>query len=104
MTVSAAESCTGGMIAARLTNNSGSSLCFKQAVISYSNESKISMLNVKEETLKQFGAVSENTADEMLTGILNLSGWITPYPSRALRAKRGKRRKTCRPCFYRRFI
>lgn len=74
MTVSAAESCTGGMIAARLTNNSGSSLCFKQAVISYSNESKISMLNVKEETLKQFGAVSENTADEMLTGILNLSG------------------------------
>lgn len=72
-TISAAESCTGGMISSRLTNNPGSSLCFKQSVVTYSNESKISLLKVKEETLKQFGAVSENTADEMLNGILNLS-------------------------------
>ncbi|MFA7073798.1 MAG: competence/damage-inducible protein A [Endomicrobiaceae bacterium] len=71
--ISVAESCTGGMIAGRLTNNPGSSLCFKQSVVTYSNESKISLLKVKEETLKQFGAVSENTADEMLQGILKLS-------------------------------
>lgn len=72
-TISVAESCTGGMIASKLTNIAGSSLCFKQSVVTYSNESKITLLNVKEETLKQFGAVSENTANEMLNGILNLS-------------------------------
>ncbi|MDD3053384.1 MAG: competence/damage-inducible protein A [Endomicrobiaceae bacterium] len=72
-TISVAESCTGGMISSKLTNIAGSSLCFKQSVVTYSNESKITLLNVKDETLKQFGAVSENTANEMLNGILNLS-------------------------------
>jgi nicotinamide-nucleotide amidase len=51
------------------------------------------MLNVKEETLKQFGAVSENTADEMLTGILNLSGSdyavsVTGLPGQTGQAKK----------------
>ena len=71
--VSVAESCTGGMIAERITTTPGSSMCFKQSVVTYSNESKMQMLNVKKETLEQFGAVSEQTANEMLTGILNLS-------------------------------
>ena len=72
-TVSVAESCTGGMIAEKITNVPGSSMCFKQSVVTYSNEAKMQMLNVKEETLEQFGAVSEQTANEMLNGILNLS-------------------------------
>jgi nicotinamide-nucleotide amidase len=72
-TVSVAESCTGGMVAARLTNTAGSSMCFKQSVVTYSNEAKMQMLDVKKETLEQFGAVSEQTANEMLNGILNLS-------------------------------
>ena len=73
-TVSVAESCTGGMVSAKLTNTPGSSMCFKQSVITYSNEAKIQMLSVKKETLEQFGAVSEETANEMLNGILKLSG------------------------------
>lgn len=72
-TISVAESCTGGLVASKLTNTPGSSLCFKQSVITYSNEAKIQLLNVKQETLECFGAVSQETANEMLTGILNLS-------------------------------
>lgn len=72
-TISVAESCTGGMVAVKLTNVPGSSACFKQSVVTYSNESKMQLLNVKKETLEQFGAVSEQTATEMLDGILNLS-------------------------------
>ena len=72
-TISVAESCTGGLLSSKLTNIAGSSLCFKQSVVTYSNESKIQLLNVKKETLEQFGAVSQETANEMLTGILNLS-------------------------------
>jgi nicotinamide-nucleotide amidase len=73
-TVSFAESCTGGKISAAITDVAGSSLYFKSSVVTYSNESKIKVLGVKEETLKSFGAVSEETAKEMARGILNLSG------------------------------
>ena len=72
-TISVAESCTGGMVAAKITNIPGSSVCFKQSVVTYSNEAKMQLLNVKQETLEQFGAVSEQTANEMLNGILSLS-------------------------------
>ena len=72
-TVAVAESCTGGMVASKLTNTPGSSMCFKESVVTYSNEAKIQLLNVKKETLEQFGAVSEETANEMLNGILKLS-------------------------------
>jgi nicotinamide-nucleotide amidase len=72
-TVSFAESCTGGKISATITDIAGSSLYFKSSVIAYSNKSKIKILGVKEETLKSFGAVSEETAKEMAHGILNLS-------------------------------
>ena len=72
-TVSVAESCTGGMVSTKLTDTAGSSMCFKQSVVTYSNEAKMQLLNVKKETLEQFGAVSEQTANEMLTGILALS-------------------------------
>ncbi|MDR2437004.1 MAG: competence/damage-inducible protein A [Endomicrobium sp.] len=73
-TVSFAESCTGGKISAAITDIAGSSLYFKSAVVAYSNESKIKVLGVKEETLKSFGAISEETAKEMAHGILSLSG------------------------------
>ena len=72
-TISVAESCTGGMVAAKLTDTAGSSVCFKQSVVTYSNQAKMQLLNVKPETLEQFGAVSEQTANEMLDGILALS-------------------------------
>jgi nicotinamide-nucleotide amidase len=73
-TISFAESCTGGKVAAVVTDVAGSSLYFKSSVVTYSSESKIKLLGVKEEILKNFGAVSEETAKEMAKGILNLSG------------------------------
>ena len=66
--VATAESCTGGLIADRLTNVSGSSLYFKGGIVAYTNTIKIKALNVKEETLTLHGAVSEHTALEMANG------------------------------------
>lgn len=72
--ISFAESCTGGMLASKITDIPGSSAYFKSSVITYSNESKIKVLGVKEETIEQFGAVSEQTAKEMAEGIMNFAG------------------------------
>lgn len=71
--LSVAESCTGGLIADKITNVPGSSNYFKEGIVSYSNESKIRLLGVRHETLKQYGAVSEQTAEEMAKGILKKS-------------------------------
>lgn len=68
-----AESCTGGLIAKRITDVSGSSLVFNCGIVSYSNEIKNSVLGVSEETLKKYGAVSEQTVCEMVSGVLKLS-------------------------------
>ncbi|MDR1122788.1 MAG: competence/damage-inducible protein A [Endomicrobium sp.] len=72
-TISFAESCTGGKIASAITDIADSSLYFKTSVVAYSNESKFKILGVKKETLKEFGAVSEEIAKEMARGILSLS-------------------------------
>jgi len=69
LTVSLAESCTGGLIAERLTDIPGSSKYFLEGAVTYSNEAKISRLGVKPETLDQFGAVSSPTAEEMAVGM-----------------------------------
>ena len=68
LTMATAESCTGGMIAARLVNVSGVSDVFMQGMVTYSNEAKVRLLGVKEETLKAHGAVSRETALEMALG------------------------------------
>ena len=67
--ISTAESCTGGMIASRLISFAGISEVFLEGAVTYSNEAKMRTLNVKEETLKRFGAVSAETASEMALGI-----------------------------------
>jgi nicotinamide-nucleotide amidase len=69
-TISTAESCTGGNIAHLLTSISGSSAVYKGSIVSYANEAKQNLLHVKNETLKQFGAVSEQTVHEMVQGAL----------------------------------
>lgn len=66
-----AESCTGGLIARRITETPGSSAYFKGGIVAYSNEIKQQLLGVKHETLEQYGAVSEQTAKEMALGCLN---------------------------------
>lgn len=74
MTVALAESCTGGLIAKRITDVSGSSAVFECGIVSYSNRIKHEILGVKTETLEKYGAVSEQTAREMVSGVLSLSG------------------------------
>lgn len=69
-----AESCTGGLIAKRITDVSGSSSVFNCGIVSYSNEIKESVLGVKHETLETYGAVSEQTVREMVKGVLKISG------------------------------
>lgn len=68
-----AESCTGGMIAAAMTDRPGSSSSFERGFVTYTNDSKIELLGVRSETLAQFGAVSEQTAAEMAEGALKNS-------------------------------
>lgn len=74
MMLGLAESCTGGYIGHLITSVPGSSAYFKGGIICYSNEVKKSSLHVREETLQQYGAVSEETVSEMLTGALNNLG------------------------------
>lgn len=69
-----AESCTGGMVAARLINVSGASEVFNEGFITYSNDAKRSRLDVKKSTLQKFGAVSSETAEEMAIGGCKSSG------------------------------
>ncbi|TDX52916.1 competence/damage-inducible protein A [Orenia marismortui] len=73
LTIATAESCTGGLIGDRLTSIPGSSNYFERGVISYSNQAKIELLNVKEDTLQEHGAVSSQTAKEMAQGIRELA-------------------------------
>ncbi len=74
ITISTAESCTGGMIAAFITTVAGSSEVFLGGVVSYSNDLKMKVLGVSGDTLKTHGAVSEETALEMVRGVRELTG------------------------------
>ena len=71
-TVSTAESCTGGLVAARIVNVPGSSEYFMGGIVAYDNRVKANVLNVSTETLLKFGAVSEQTAREMVLGVKKL--------------------------------
>lgn len=69
-----AESCTGGMVAAAITDIAGSSAVFERGIVSYSNAAKIDLLGVRPDTLDAYGAVSEEVASEMASGALGRSG------------------------------
>jgi nicotinamide-nucleotide amidase len=73
-TIAVAESCTGGLLGARLTAISGSSDVVLGGVIAYHNDVKRAQLGVREETLREHGAVSEQTVREMATGVRRLTG------------------------------
>lgn len=74
LTLSVAESCTGGLIASRITDVSGSSAYFERGVVAYSNRSKVELLGVQEELLSRTGAVSKEIAEAMAEGIRTRSG------------------------------
>ncbi len=69
-----AESCTGGLISAMITDVPGASSVFECGVCSYSNEIKISVLGVERETIEKYTELSFRTAEEMALGVLRLSG------------------------------
>lgn len=73
LTVTCAESCTGGLLSARLINVPGISDVYKSGVVTYSNKAKRRLLNVKKSTLQKYGAVSEQIAGEMAKGAALLS-------------------------------
>lgn len=68
--VATAESCTGGMIAAAITDIAGSSHVFERGFVTYSNEAKRELLDVSEDVLREYGAVSEPVARAMVLGTL----------------------------------
>jgi nicotinamide-nucleotide amidase len=74
LTFATAESCTGGLLAARMINVPGVSDCFNEGFITYANEAKMRYLGVSEETLREHGAVSEQCADEMAQGLARVTG------------------------------
>lgn len=73
-TLSIAESCTGGLLSSLLTDVSGSSAYIHANFVTYANEAKVKYLNVSEETLEKYGAVSVQTAGEMVKGLLEKTG------------------------------
>lgn len=73
LTISTAESCTGGLLSGAITSVSGSSDVFNAGIVTYSNDAKMKYLGVKKETLDKFGAVSENTALEMSNGVKSVN-------------------------------
>lgn len=68
LTIVTAESCTGGMLSSRLINVSGVSEVFKAGLVTYANKAKQELLGVRKKTLKKYGAVSRETAEEMVLG------------------------------------
>jgi nicotinamide-nucleotide amidase len=73
MMLATAESCTGGGVACAVTEIAGSSAWFDRGFVTYSNQAKIDMLGVSSNTLERFGAVSEATVREMVSGALHYS-------------------------------
>ena len=78
LTISVAESCTGGSLSSSLTSISGASSYFNCGFITYSNQSKIDMLGVKPQSIEMFGAVSEKVAHEMVVGAVSYTHLTLP--------------------------
>ena len=73
ITISVAESCTGGLLSSKLTTLSGSSKYFKMGLITYSNNAKINILNVKKKVIDKYGAVSQECCKSMVENLSKLS-------------------------------
>ena len=86
LTVTTAESCTGGMIASAIVSVAGASACFKEGYITYSNEAKKKLLGVREDTLKQYTVVSAQVAQEMAAGAAAEATLVSGSPVSPARA------------------
>ncbi|SMX31277.1 CinA family protein [Octadecabacter ascidiaceicola] len=74
VTITTAESCTGGLVSAAITDIAGSSAMFEHGYVTYSNAAKVEMLSVQADTLEAHGAVSEEVAAQMARGAANAAG------------------------------
>lgn len=74
MTITTIESCTGGMIASKIVDVAGASDVFKEGYVTYSDEAKIKLVNVKKETIDKYNVVSEEVAGEMASGGAKAAG------------------------------
>ena len=74
LTLAIAESCTGGLVADRITNISGSSAYFERGIVAYSNQSKVELLGVPGELIQNHGTVSKEVAEAMASGIRRMAG------------------------------
>ena len=102
MTVTTAESCTGGKLSGRLLNVSGASGVYNEGYITYANASKEKILGVKHETLETYGAVSEQTAAEMALGAAKAAGADAALSVTGIAGPGGgTAEKTGRTCVYR---
>ena len=84
-TISVVESCTGGLLSSNLTKLSGSSKYFKMGLITYSNNSKINILNVNKEVIDKYGAVSHECCKSMVENLSKLSKVKSMYQLLVLR-------------------
>ncbi len=73
LTLAIAESCTGGLIASKITDVSGSSNYFERGIVTYSNQSKVELLGVPEELIRRHGAVSKEVAEAMAAGVRRIA-------------------------------
>ena len=89
LSLSTAESCTGGSIAALVTSVPGSSEYFNGGIVAYSNEVKMSLLHVSAETLEKYGAVSRETVIEMVKGDESVENRLRCRYIRNCRSRRG---------------
>ena len=74
LSLSCAESCTGGLVIAKLVNHPGVSEVLREGIVAYANDAKVQRLNVSEDLIKQHGAVSAEVAEAMACGIATISG------------------------------
>ena len=81
MSITCAESCTGGLLAGRIVNVAGASSVFQTGYVTYANQAKRRLLGVKKSTLREFGAVSTQTAKEMASGALAAARQTSRYRS-----------------------
>lgn len=93
LTLTTAESCTGGMVASRIVNVPNASWVLMQGLVTYSNEAKERYLGVSHETLKKFGPVSEETAREMALGAVRVAGTDVGIATTGLAGPGGGTRK-----------
>ena len=73
ITLSAAESCTGGLLSSKFTRLSGSSKYFQMGLVTYSNNAKIKILKVKKKIIKKYGSVSPECCEAMVQGLSKIS-------------------------------